>query len=586
MSKHLERSSRKRATVLGAAVLVAGSVATATVALGANESTSDGSAAGTTADTRTYACAGSALAVARSSSSAVRLSCSSGVTQVGRARTFAGTGTTGSTALPRASAPGNLLVTTVLTPATSTVALDGWTKAYDAASGQDGLRLQAWYRTASASDSSATATVSPAARVSMITAAFAGARAAAPIGSAAAAAGATAPVPSTDADGVRWLSALGVRGHLRSGGRVVVNGDTRLAQIVTSSVKDAASPARASRSASAAVAGALSVVPGTPAAVPAGAVSVPVGGTTTADCGGAPATFARVSPTVVTVTCTRSEPAPTTTSTTTTTTEPTTTTTPPTTTTTTEPTTTTTPPTTTTTKPPTTTTTTTPTSPPAPAPAGKVCTSPAFTTSNSNGGWSEGGYYVHNNMWNIGKYPSLRETLEACSHASWNVTATADNSSGNGEVKTYPNVHKDFSAPAWSSFKSMTSTFAAKGPGVGIYNIAYDIWMNGVPGNREIMIWTENHNQRPAGDIVGSLSVSGITWDVWATSDNGYLAFTPKSSIASGNLDIKAFIDYLVAQGRVPANSTLGQVCFGVEIVSTDGKPATFNFTDFSLSSS
>jgi hypothetical protein len=189
-------------------------------------------------------------------------------------------------------------------------------------------------------------------------------------------------------------------------------------------------------------------------------------------------------------------------------------------------------------------------------------------------------------MWNIGKYPSLRETLEACSHASWNVTATADNSSGNGEVKTYPNVHKDFSAPAWSSFKTMTSTFAAKGPGVGIYNIAYDIWMNGVPGNREIMIWTENHNQRPAGDIVGSLTVSGITWDVWATNNNGYLAFTPKSPLASGNLDIKAFIDYLVAHGRVPANSTLGQVCFGVEIVSTDGKPATFNFTDFSLSSS
>ena len=30
-------------------------------------------------------------------------------------------------------------------------------------------------------------------------------------------------------------------------------------------------------------------------------------------------------------------------------------------------------------------------------------------------------------MWNISKYPSLKETLEACSHASWNVTATADN---------------------------------------------------------------------------------------------------------------------------------------------------------------
>jgi hypothetical protein len=230
---------------------------------------------------------------------------------------------------------------------------------------------------------------------------------------------------------------------------------------------------------------------------------------------------------------------------------------------------------------------------PAPAPAGTVCTSPVFRTSDPNGGWSEGGYYVHNNMWNISKYPSLKETLEACSHSSWNVTATADDNAHNGEVKTYPNVHKDFEGsgaygePAWSSFKTLRSTFAAQGPGVGIYNIAYDIWMNGVPGNREIMIWTENHGQRPAGDIVASgVSFSGITWDVWATGDNGYLAFTPKSTLPSGSLDLKAMIDYLVAHGRVPASSTLGQVCFGVEVVSTDAKPATFRFTDFSLTSS
>ena len=229
----------------------------------------------------------------------------------------------------------------------------------------------------------------------------------------------------------------------------------------------------------------------------------------------------------------------------------------------------------------------------APAPVGQVCTSPVFRTSDSNGGWSEGGYYVHNNMWNISKYPSLKETLEACSHASWNVTATADDSAHNGEVKTYPNVHKDFQGsgaygePAWSSFKTMRSTFAAQGPGVGIYDIAYDIWMNGVPGNREIMIWTENHGQRPAGDIVASgVSFSGITWDVWATGDNGYLAFTPKSTVPSGSLDLKAMIDYLVSHGRVPTSSTLGQVCFGVEVVSTDAKPATFRFTDFSLTSS
>jgi hypothetical protein len=206
--------------------------------------------------------------------------------------------------------------------------------------------------------------------------------------------------------------------------------------------------------------------------------------------------------------------------------------------------------------------------------------------------WSDGGYVVDNNMWNVGGY-NVSETLEACSHASWNVTATADNSKGDGAVKTYPNVHRDYHdwgtgrEPAWSSFSQLRSTFAATGPEVGIYNIAYDIWMNGVPGNREIMIWTENRNQRPAGSQVASgVVLSGVTWDVWATSGNGYLAFVARSTQPSGSLDLKAMIDYLVAQGRVPSNSTLGQVCFGVEIVSTDGRPASFHFTDFSVTSS
>jgi len=205
--------------------------------------------------------------------------------------------------------------------------------------------------------------------------------------------------------------------------------------------------------------------------------------------------------------------------------------------------------------------------------------------------WFDGGYVVHNNMWNAGAY-QVSQTTEACSYKSWNVIATADNSRGDGAVKTYPNVHRDYhnwnsgAEPAWSSIARLQSSFAAVGPRVGIYNIAYDIWMNGVPGNREIMIWTENYNQVPAGSRVSSgVVLSGITWDVYATSGNGYLAFVPRSPLATGTLDLKAMIDWLVSQGRVQSNATLGQVCFGVEIVSTGGNPATFQFTDFSVTS-
>lgn len=237
--------------------------------------------------------------------------------------------------------------------------------------------------------------------------------------------------------------------------------------------------------------------------------------------------------------------------------------------------------------PPTTTTTKAP--PAVPATPAANCTNPAFSTSENDDGWSDGDYYVHNNMWNASDY-SVSQKLAACSAGNWSVTTTADDNQGDGAVKTYPNVHKDYhdwdsgKEPPLSQYSRLTSTFAAKSPHTGIYNVGYDIWLNGVPGNREIMIWTENYRQSPAGDrVADGLSFSGMTWDLYATDDNEYLAFIPARPLTKGTLDLKAFLDYLVKNGRVPADSTLGQICFGVEVVSTDGKPATFQFTDFSV---
>ncbi len=234
--------------------------------------------------------------------------------------------------------------------------------------------------------------------------------------------------------------------------------------------------------------------------------------------------------------------------------------------------------------------------PAAPAPAPTTtpppaagCADPAFVTSDSDDGWDDGDYYVHNNMWNADGY-HVSQRLAACSYRNWYVTATADDDRGDGAVKTYPNVHKDYhdwdtgKEPPLDSYRKLTSTFAATGPRVGVYDLAYDIWLNGVPGNREIMIWTDNRGQAPAGSRVASgLSFAGRAWDLYATDDNEYLAFVPRRAMARGTLDLRAFLSYLVGKGRVPARSTLGQICFGVEIVSTGGRPATFRVTDFSI---
>jgi hypothetical protein len=217
-------------------------------------------------------------------------------------------------------------------------------------------------------------------------------------------------------------------------------------------------------------------------------------------------------------------------------------------------------------------------------------TKPAFVTSDPDGMWNDHGYIVHNNMWNAKKY-RVSQTLSAVAHNDWQVTATADDSSHDGAVKTYPNVHKDYhnwqtgAEPRLSSFAALTSTFGASGPHVGTYDVAYDIWLNGVPGNREVMIWTENFHQIPAGRAIATgVMFSGHAWDVYATRDGHYLALVAREPLTHGSLDLKEILDYLKSQGRIQEDATLGAIDFGVEIVSTDGKPATFTFSDFSIS--
>jgi hypothetical protein len=213
-----------------------------------------------------------------------------------------------------------------------------------------------------------------------------------------------------------------------------------------------------------------------------------------------------------------------------------------------------------------------------------TCTNPVFMTSDPNGGWNNGGYYVHNNMWNssAGLGP---ETLYACSYDNWYVVSNQTNSAG--AVKTYPNVHKNYNDALISSFNVITSTFAASSPHVGIYNVAYDIWTNGIAtsGSTEFMIWTENFNQVPAGSKVMATTFGGRTYDVWKTSNNHYIAFVPTMVFTSGTIDLLEMLKWAIAQGWLPATSTLGQICFGIEIVSTNGANATFYVTDFSITS-
>jgi Glycosyl hydrolase family 12 len=211
-----------------------------------------------------------------------------------------------------------------------------------------------------------------------------------------------------------------------------------------------------------------------------------------------------------------------------------------------------------------------------------TCTNPSFVTSSPTGGHTFGKYYVYNNMWGIAGY-SVSQTLSACNYNNWYVIADMNNDSGDGAVKTYPNVQENFNSVPITSFTKLTSTFAESDPHVGIYEDAYDMWINGVAssGATEVMIWNENYNQVPAGSIQGTVTIGPRTYTVW--KNGNYVAFVAKANFTSGTLNILRFYKYIMNRGWMPRTSVVDQIDYGAELVSTNSAPVAFQFNNFSI---
>lgn len=215
------------------------------------------------------------------------------------------------------------------------------------------------------------------------------------------------------------------------------------------------------------------------------------------------------------------------------------------------------------------------------------CTNPRHTLplnpSNAQDGITLGGFYVDTDTWNAANY-AVSQTMYVCDYDNWYVVAKMDDAAGDGAVKTYPNVHMDYdAAPALSSFSTISTTFAHAGPHVGVYEFAYDIWLNGVAakGSTEVMIWTDNYKQLPSGSLQETFNLDGQSFQVWKSGS--YIAFVETTNVSSGTLNLLAFFNHIIDKGWISKSSTLGAIDYGVELVSTDGKDARFAVTGFSL---
>ncbi|MEP9385340.1 GH12 family glycosyl hydrolase domain-containing protein [Nocardioides cheoyonin] len=229
--------------------------------------------------------------------------------------------------------------------------------------------------------------------------------------------------------------------------------------------------------------------------------------------------------------------------------------------------------------------------PASPASAAAVCAKPKFVTTEPHGMASSGVYTVDNDMWNASGY-HMTQRLRVCSRSRWTVDVKVRNPTDKA-VKSYPNAHRDYHnwstghEPRLSSFTKLRTSWAARTPGKGIYDAAYDLWLNGVADadSNEVMIWTDNRHQVPFGHRAGHLWFNGIKWQVWTGAGHQYIAFTPPRRLTHGTLGLLRPLHWLVRKGWLRKKTTVGQVGFGFEVVRTAGQRVRFATSRFSVSS-
>lgn len=201
-------------------------------------------------------------------------------------------------------------------------------------------------------------------------------------------------------------------------------------------------------------------------------------------------------------------------------------------------------------------------------------------------------YILNNNMW--GQVSGSKQTLTATSANNWSVTGSEPST---GSVKTYPEDQMNVTDPI-SQLNTCIQNFTvshlpAVAPGDS-WEVAADDWLNGTPGdtgvsNIEVMVWTYNYHQVPAGsdtgkvlDIPASGSNPAQSFELWANS--GTVSLVSKTNFTHGAIHMAIILNWLKNGGYIPANAVLKQLDFGEEIASTNNVSDTWTFSRYNNS--
>jgi len=208
----------------------------------------------------------------------------------------------------------------------------------------------------------------------------------------------------------------------------------------------------------------------------------------------------------------------------------------------------------------------------------------AWTATGHWSSWSNGGYTIENDVWGANPGP---QTIWANSFHNWGVWAKH---SGSG-IKSYPNVDKQVNIRV-NSLHTCTSSFNATTASGSVYDLAYDVWLNG--STYEVMIWFNWANTKPiaasydaSGTAIPTLknvSIGGRTYNVFSrwNGSKAVFSFLATSRTNAASVDIKAVVQWINSKGWYN-NPTLSKVQFGWELITTPSGGGNYTINNYSV---
>jgi hypothetical protein len=218
---------------------------------------------------------------------------------------------------------------------------------------------------------------------------------------------------------------------------------------------------------------------------------------------------------------------------------------------------------------------------PACARADAVCISSATTC-------TVGMYVLYDNQFNCGGTTGNTcgpESAYACSNPDGTVAFVVDSNqaAGNATVLTYSALQRNFDNQPVSSFHGITATFQETSPLTGSHEDTFEIWLD--QQAILVMVWVDSYGRTPSGTLLTQTTLGGRTYEVRSTKTGTPTKITLASTttFTSGTVDLLEILQFAITQNLVPATATLGQIELGVEIASTGGQDATFDFNGVSI---